>query len=282
MSNVEKLLIDEGISYKSAGKDYIIACLNPDHDDKNPSLRLDKVTGVAHCFACGWKRNLFRHFGKLTSGVETSQKLQGLKNKLLALIPQNEPELPKGHIPWSRTFRGISTQTFKHFEAFYTLEDKDIIDRICFPIKDIQQKIVAFVCRHVSSNEEPRYYVTPRGRSLPLFPPRIEGSNLVLVEGIFDMLNLYDKGMRNVVCTFGTDTLRKGTKEKLIQYTALGVSKVYILFDGDEAGSTAAEFIKPLIEELDILVDIIYLDDGQDPGALSQEEVDRLIQITSK
>ncbi len=66
-SSVEKLLYDEGISFKGSGKDYLITCLNPNHDDSDPSLRVDKVTGLAHCFASGWKRNLFRHFGKLTA-----------------------------------------------------------------------------------------------------------------------------------------------------------------------------------------------------------------------
>jgi hypothetical protein len=45
--SVEALLIEKGISFTSSGKDYLIKCLNPDHDDSNPSLRVDKINGVA-------------------------------------------------------------------------------------------------------------------------------------------------------------------------------------------------------------------------------------------
>lgn len=279
-TSVEKLLFDEGLFFKASGKDYLITCLNPNHDDSDPSLRVDKVTGMAHCFACGWKRNLFRHFGKLTAGVETSQKLQALKQKLQNLVPVLDLDLPKGASPYTKAFRGISITTLKHFEAFYTLEEEKLLDRICFPIRDIQNKRIAFVCRHTTSNQEPRYLVSPSGRSLPLFPPRVEGSSIVLVEGIFDMLNLYDKGMRNVVCTFGTDTLKKNAKEKLLQYTALGVNTVHILFDGDEAGTIAAAALQPILEELDLIVKVITLDDNVDPGMLSQEDVNMLINLT--
>ena len=52
--NVEELLISKNIPYKRSGRDYIISCLNTEHKDKHPSLRVDKYTGVMHCFSCGF------------------------------------------------------------------------------------------------------------------------------------------------------------------------------------------------------------------------------------
>ena len=53
------------------------------------------------------------------------------------------------------------------------------------------------------------------------------------------MLNLFDKGMENAVCCFGTNTLQNNTKQKLLPFRAQGVTHIYILFDGDDAGTKA-------------------------------------------
>ena len=57
------LLSEKGIKFSVKGQDAIIACLNPEHDDNNPSLRVDRVTGIMHCFSCGFKVYLFTYFG---------------------------------------------------------------------------------------------------------------------------------------------------------------------------------------------------------------------------
>jgi DNA primase len=62
---VENLLTEKHLSYTASGKDFVIRCLNPEHSDANPSLRIHKVTGVGHCFACGFKFNIFKHFDVL-------------------------------------------------------------------------------------------------------------------------------------------------------------------------------------------------------------------------
>ena len=98
-------------------------------------------------------------------------------------------------------------------------------------------------------------------------------SSIILVEGIFDMLNLYDKGLHNVVCTFGTSRLFNDTVDKLLSYKVIGIEKVFILYDGDEPGKQAAIKIKPLIEEAGFIVEIIHLEDDTDPGDLDQEYV---------
>ena len=60
--DVLELLNKQEVGYTPSGQDYLIKCLNPEHDDSNPSLRVDKVTGVMHCFSCGFKGNVFAHF----------------------------------------------------------------------------------------------------------------------------------------------------------------------------------------------------------------------------
>ena len=43
----EDLLKEKGIKYQISGKDAKIHCLNPEHDDTNPSMRVDRITGVS-------------------------------------------------------------------------------------------------------------------------------------------------------------------------------------------------------------------------------------------
>ena len=57
--NVEDLLIKQNVSYIPKGADFEVSCLNPEHPDRNPSMRIDRITGVFNCFSCEFKGNLF-------------------------------------------------------------------------------------------------------------------------------------------------------------------------------------------------------------------------------
>ena len=39
--DVLEILNKEEVGYTPSGQDYLIRCLNPEHDDSNPSLRVD-------------------------------------------------------------------------------------------------------------------------------------------------------------------------------------------------------------------------------------------------
>lgn len=274
------LLKAKNIYYSFSGKDYLTKCFNPEHNDTNPSFRIDKTTGIAHCFSCGYKCNIFKHFGIFTNNV--SLRIVKLKEKLLALKQVNDGlELLPGAKPITNSFRGISSATLKEFGAFSTDQD-GMEDRVIFPIKDIRDKIVAFVGRHTLSSGNPRYMIKPAGAEFGMYPAKLPNHprNIILVEGIFDLLNMWDKGAKNVVCTFGTTRLNSDTAIKLMPYKVMGVEKVFILYDGDDAGRAAALKIKPLIEESGFLAEVVNLPEGQDPGELGQEDVDSLIEYT--
>ena len=273
------LLNSKGLSFTISGRDYLIKCLNPEHNDSNPSFRVDKVSGIAHCFSCGYKTNIFKYFGIFTNQIplkiaKLKEKIQELKRMSTGLA-----ELP-GSVPYTRSHRGISVETLKYFGAFFTTQVDKMEDRIIFPIKSITGKTEVYVGRHLLSNGNPRYLNYPGGVQIPLFPASVpRGSrSMVLVQGLFDMLNLYDKGLDNAVACFGTNTLQKDMKQKLMPYRAQGVTKVFIMFDGDEAGRKASSFLKPLIEEEGFEVEIISLDDGDDPGVLDQESVSSIVE----
>ena len=280
---VLELIQKNNLQFSVSGRDYLIKCLNPDHDDSNPSFRVDKVTGVAHCFACGFKTNLFKYYGVFTNLVP--MKIMALKEKLANLKKfGQELELPVGYTPWTKLFRGISPATLKHFGAFYTTQVEKLQDRIVFPIKDITNKTQVFVGRHTMSNGNPRYVNYPQGVTLPVFPAYLPSgySSVVIVEGLFDMLNLYDKGCENVVCVFGTNTLQNDIKSKMLPFRAQGITHVFLLFDGDEAGRKAAKIYKPLMEAEGFITEIVDLPDGTDPGELGEADVASIAEYVTK
>ena len=50
--NVEEILTKQGISFTHKGKDLVVRCLDPEHDDSKPSMRIDRTLGIFSCPAC--------------------------------------------------------------------------------------------------------------------------------------------------------------------------------------------------------------------------------------
>jgi DNA primase len=236
-------------------------------------MRVDQVRGIFHCLACGYKGSLFRLFNEESDRVSIAR--ESLKTKIKEIraasvglrIPRNAEFLEED-------FR-VSADTLKDFEAFRSLDD-DFRHRVVFPIRDIKDKIVCFVGRAEEDyTGKAKYKVSPSGAKVPLFPLhklQPEKGRVMLVEGLFDLLNLYQHGFQNVLCAFGTSTVNK---DKLSILTILGVTGIDICFDGDDAGRAAAEEVRNLCESQNFQVKVINLPNC-DPGDLPKEKVLRL------
>ena len=278
MTEVEQILTDKRIRFIPKGKDLLVVCFNPEHDDSNPSMRIDREDGKYHCFSCGHKGDLFYDFNRHRN-VLTS-KVTNLLTIIRELRQASGVSLPFDAFSFAHSFRGLKPETLIKFEAFTS--EKVFPNRVVFPVKDANGLIIGMIGRYKDSNATPKYMIKPDSVSLPLSPPpqHIESirSSVVLVEGIFDMLNLHDKGMKNALCTFGTTQINKdNVKEKLLPYMIQGVDTVYIMFDGDEAGRKAAKSLEATINfNTELLVEIIELGEGSDPGELSQTDVDSI------
>ena len=274
--SVEQLLTSKGVQFKHAGKRVLVSCFNPEHEDRNPSLSIDKVTGLGRCFSCGYKINLYTYYNQSYS-YQTVQ-LYKLRRKMDKIVAQNNGlELPSGYVPWTREFRGVSKATLQKFGAF-SVDNEEWRDRIVFPIKDISGKTRVLIGRHLYSNVGAKYLAKPANVSPPLVPAKItprQGS-IIAVEGLFDLLNLWDKGLRNVVCLFGTQTMEANFAEKIKLLKLQGVSKIYYMLDGDDAGRKAAALLADKTRALEMDADTIDLEDDTDPGDLSAEEVKML------
>jgi len=270
---VDELLQEKRIDFKVSGQDFVVKCLNPDHEDSNPSMRIDSITGIFNCFACGFKGNLFKHFGAAANFLEIKrQKLKtSIEEKRSASVGF---DFPKGFQPYKGNWRGIQPETYKHFDAFMH-HDSQFNGRIVFPIRDITGKVVAFNGRHMTMTEIPKYLIYPPQAKLPLYPSNakpIKGK-VILVEGIFDMVNLWDKGLQNAICCFGTKNI---DIEKLSILKMQNISGVDIMFDGDNAGQEAAEDLKIMAEKVGLVPRNVNLGSNIDPGGLAQAKVSSL------
>lgn len=275
----EEILLEEKISYFKKGNDLIIKCLNPEHEDNNPSMHVNSQTGVFHCFSCNAKGNLYTRFNKVVNTLNI--KAQSILN-MISKIKIDTYSIPEDADPFLEDYRNISAETFKHFEVFKTINGLDgkFKGRLILPITNYKGNIVSFMGRLQHSDIKPKYLAYPHGKSLPLFPSavNIKGSTLVLVEGMFDLFNLYDKGLHNVITSFGllSASKPKELKEKILPYKMAGVNKLIILYDGDTPGNEAARQLQEALIDY-IKVEIITLKDGFDPGSLSQRAVTALI-----
>ena len=270
--NVEDLLLSKNIKYIPKGADFVISCLNPEHPDRNPSMRVDQITGIFNCFSCEYKGNLFTHFGEKANQLQLRRQL--LKKKIGEKRAESVGlSFPKDAMPYVGNWRDISPQTYAKFEAFQH-GDSDFVNRINFPIRDLSGKIVGFQGRHTAGGV-PKYKFSPPGIKLPLFP-RVtpHHGEVILVEGLFDVLNLHDKGLDNAICCFGTHNVNE---DKLNILRMQNTQRVAIFFDGDEAGQKAAENIKGMCEKIDLNSRNVCLD-GMDPGALTRSQVDSLTE----
>jgi DNA primase len=141
--------------------------------------------------------------------------------------------------------------------------------RLIFPIEDAGGQIIAFGGRVIGGGE-PKYLNSPES---PLY---VKGRNLyglnktkeeirrsgytILVEGYFDMIALWNAGIRNVVATLGTALTRE--QVQLIRRYTL---QVVALFDPDEAGRKALARCLELFLTENVEGKAVILPDGYDP-----------------
>lgn len=157
--------------------------------------------------------------------------------------------------------------------------------RLIFPIENVFDEVVAFGGR-ILDQGEPKYLNSPET------PVYIKGKNLyglnkareeirkkgfaLIVEGYFDLISLWNSGIRNVVATLGTALTREHL-DLLRRYT----TDVVALFDPDEAGKKALDRSLELFLSAEMKARALILPDRHDPDdyvrKFGKEKMDELI-----
>lgn len=278
MGLVTDLLIDKKIQYREKGKDILISCLNPEHEDENPSLRIDRETGIFGCFGCGYSGEIFKYFNR--TGPKATQAMQRVFNAIREASDIGDVNLgfPNDAMFNVTPMKGLPVALLKKYYAFAT-DTLGLENRLCMPIMDGSGNIKAYLGRHKHSDASPKYLMYPKEVRLNLYPTvsMLEGlkDTLIIVEGLFDALHLINNGIPNVTCAFGTKMLgMDNIAEQLSPFMCAGVERVVLMMDGDNAGIAANSKIKKAIEyKTDLIVEVLPLPEGEDPGSLSDDQL---------
>ncbi len=166
--------------------------------------------------------------------------------------------------------------SLKHAEQAGLLvsrKDGDFYDRfrgrLMFPIEDVNGNVIAFGGRIIGEGE-PKYLNSPES------PIYVKGRNLyglaraknairrdetlIIVEGYFDLLALWNHGIQNVAATLGTALTREHV-DLIKRYTG----SVALTFDADAGGKSALERSMSLFLERGLRARAVVLSDGKDP-----------------
>jgi len=141
--------------------------------------------------------------------------------------------------------------------------------RVILPIRDLQKRVIGFGGR-VIDDGVPKYLNSPetplfrKGRTLYGLEIAREGitreEQVVIVEGYFDAIALYQAGLTNVVATLGT-ALTSEHVDLVRRFTR----RVVLLFDPDAAGVRAALRTLDLFLGSGLAVQVGSLPEGEDP-----------------
>ena len=150
-------------------------------------------------------------------------------------------------------------------------------NRITFPIHDAQGNPVGFSARTLNPNESSKYinssetpiYVKGKllynyHRALPFAKKQ---KQIVLVEGVTDVLAFDRAEVYNVVATLGTACT--SDQIRLIQQAS---TNVLLCYDGDEAGLNAAYKIGKLLSTFHLSVEVVVNNTGLDPDEIAQKK----------
>ena len=182
--------------------------------------------------------------------------------------------------------RGLTTETISTF-GIGCCPHGMLRGWIAIPIHDAKGQVVAYAGRWPGTppDEQPKYRL-PRGfrKSLELFNQhRAVQENpdepLVVVEGFFGCMRVWQAGHRRVVSLMGS-RLSAAQEERIVQLAGDN-GQVVLLFDEDGAGRKGRQ---EALERLSkhVTVSVIRLEDGQQPDSLAADELMGLIQQHSE
>lgn len=131
-----------------------------------------------------------------------------------------------------KRYRQFNKEILDIFEVYY-LKD---MNRICFPIRDENSMLIGASLRKVNENDKIKWLHEPSGIKTKEVLYNINNcikkySGVFLVEGIIDVISLYNIGIPNAVASFGCSL----SKEQLLMLMK-HFDDVIIAYDNDIAG----------------------------------------------
>jgi len=286
---------------RRSGRDQYRGCCPIHRGEGQEAFHANLARNVFHCFACGAGGNVL-DFVAAVERCSIREAALRLQDNGLCGAPPRPPSRPPirpaeaklvtkkrevnaplpfhlaldGEHPYLAQ-RGIGRATVDHFGVGFFGGGGLMSRRVAIPIHDEEGRLVAY-CGRATDGSAPRYRF-PAGfqKSRVLFNyhrARATGSDeVVLVEGFFDCMRVYQAGFSSVAALMGVQ-LSEAQKELLVR----GFSRVVLLLDGDEAGQAATVRIAAALREA-CTIDELHLEPGCQPDQLSSDQIRQILTI---
>jgi DNA primase len=211
--------------------------------------------------------------------VAEKRELESGVNKPLGFALQN---LDTAH-PYLAE-RGLTPESVAEFGLGFCNKGS-MTGRIVIPIHNAEGQLVAYAGRWPAepAEDQPKYKLPPGfKKSLELFNlhraiQTDPSQPLVIVEGFFDCLKLWQAGVKRVVALMGS-TLSPAQEEAIIKHTNSD-SLIILMLDEDDAGRVGREQALQRLAPKAFVKVFQFPNEGQQPDQLSGEQLAQLLNL---
>ena len=230
-----------------------------------------------------YKRNLFSSQGKVALDYLTKRGI-------------TQDEINKFELGYSPNWEGVineckqkgfKDEELKEFGLMAVSEGKEydfFAKRLIFPIHNKFGDCVGFSGRDIEGKTHAKYKNSPQsivfdksnliyGLHLVKKLKSDELKSLILCEGQMDVIAMHKAGFTNSVACLGTALTESHARE-----ISRLVDKVYLCFDGDDAGQHAISKAISILKNFDLSLRVVQLPSGKDPDEVIKEKGKEALQ----
>jgi DNA primase len=309
---ISDVLAAEGAPLKRIGREAVSIC--PWHNDTNPSLTVSDDKNLCFCFACGGGSDAIAYIQQkfnlsFSDAVERIAAKHGFEVEYDNIDPeealrvaQQRRELFLQLQTQQESFRSglksdlglaarqwlisreITPESSREFGLGYSSSGY-FSSRVTVPIHDHRGNLVGFTGRDVSGDKETQKYKNSASSeifnkgALVFNEHRIAdavrlSSKLIFVEGHFDVISMWQHGIKNVVAVQGTAPPTLESLKRLSRHCRNFV----LCYDGDQGGLKAIDNFMTasldLVMSGELNVSIAELPEGKDPDECLRGSID--------
>lgn len=278
-------------------------CLNPNHEDKHPSMSYHQGGETVHCFACGVTYDLLdlvgmdyglnRYPEKLAKAAELFS-VASPERELRVVPGRQEAKSRRGDLPLPMqedkaremealshtgdiTYferRGISSESCATYGLFQTQ------DRAVFPVYE-EGRCTGWCGRALDNSVKPRYQNSRGAIGLwngDLLRQDGAGNTLCITEGIVDAILLTQMGFAAVSLCGSQNTGKLLNRLEQSPQTA-NTWRFLLCGDGDDAGRAMNQKLADKLSAMGLSARVVEFPEGKDVAAMYQQDRDKLLQL---